>query len=181
MRRSYKDEAIVLKRTNYSEADRFIVIYSKYFGKKRILAKGIRKPKSRKRGALEVFSRIKYSAAKGKVYDIMTEVEALDLYLGIRKDLNKASLAYYYAEVIDKITTEDEQNDNLYKIVIEKFENLINSKNLKKERYNFINEILVNLGFWPKDKKMENHDYVLESVIERQVSSRKIGKRILAK
>lgn len=179
MVRSYTTEGIVLARTNFSEADRFLVIYTKHFGKIRLLAKGIRKPKSRKRGSLEVFSRVKFSVHKGKGFDIMTEAETIDLFAGIRKNLNRTALAYYYSEVIDKITKEDEKIEQLYGFLVEKFERLSKAGGLKRERENFINGVLVILGYWPRNQKMENHDHLLESIIERQISSKKIGKRIL--
>ena len=60
--RSYTSEGIVLARRNYGEADRILVIYSKNFGRVSYMAKGVRRPKSRKRGHIEVFNYIKFQA-----------------------------------------------------------------------------------------------------------------------
>ena len=70
--RTYSSEGIVLSRKNYGEADRILVILSKNFGKLSLLAKGIRKIKSKKRGSLEIFCQIKFSAVNGHGFDIMT-------------------------------------------------------------------------------------------------------------
>ena len=51
--RNYTSEGIVLARKRYSEADRILSIFSKTFGKNVYIAKGVRKPRSRKRGHLE--------------------------------------------------------------------------------------------------------------------------------
>ena len=54
---SYKTEAIVLKRTNFGEADRLVTVFSQPRGKLVLLAKGIRRLTSRKKGHLELFNR----------------------------------------------------------------------------------------------------------------------------
>ena len=48
--RTYRSEAIVLRRVDFGEADRMLTLYSREFGKIRALAKGARKPQSRKDG-----------------------------------------------------------------------------------------------------------------------------------
>ncbi|MFN2162508.1 MAG: DNA repair protein RecO, partial [Candidatus Promineifilaceae bacterium] len=57
--RTYRTEAIVLKRSDFGEADRLLTLYSKEFGKIRAIAKGARKPQSRKTGHVELFMRSK--------------------------------------------------------------------------------------------------------------------------
>ncbi len=51
---------------------------------------------------------------------------------------------------------------------------------LKKLRKEFIYEVLVTLGYWPKGRKMDNPDYELENVIERDISSARVGKKLLS-
>ena len=78
--RTYSSEGIILARKNYSEADRILTCFSKSYGKISLLAKGIRKLKSKKRGHLEVFSHIKFSASRGHGMDIITEVETINTF-----------------------------------------------------------------------------------------------------
>ncbi len=92
----YSTEGVVLLRRNFSEADRIINIYSKHYGKISVIAKSVRKIKSKKRGSLEVFSHIKFSAARGKNLDIITEVETINSFESIRKDLSKVAVAYFH-------------------------------------------------------------------------------------
>jgi hypothetical protein len=46
--RSQRVEAIILKHSDFGEADRLVTMYSRELGKLRALAKGARKPGSRK-------------------------------------------------------------------------------------------------------------------------------------
>ena len=43
----------------------------------------------------------------------------------------------------------------------------------------FVFELLILMGYWPKGKKLENSDEELEKVIERQINSQRVGKRML--
>ena len=46
------------------------------------------------------FSQIKFSAAKGKNLDILTEVEIIDGYDVLRKDLKKVSVGFYFCNIV---------------------------------------------------------------------------------
>ena len=120
--KSFSSEGVILLRKNYGEADRLLTIFSKYYGKVFLIAKGVRKPKSRKRGHIEIFSRIKFSCSKNDHFVLMNEAELIDSYEEIRKNLKKTALAYYFIEVISKIIQEDERHDDLYILLLKYFE-----------------------------------------------------------
>lgn len=177
--KTYSSEAIVLSRKNYGEADRILIILSKHFGKLSLLCKGIRKIKSKKRGHLEIFSKIKFSAVTGKGFDIMTEAETLNDFEGVRVNLNKISLAYYFCEVINKITHEDGRQSTVYNLLSKALEELEQEIELKKLRLNFIYDLLANMGYWPIGKKLMDADIVLDDVLERKINSVRVGKAVL--
>ena len=177
--KGYSTQGIVLSRRNYHEADRRIKIFTKDYGKVVVLAKGVRRPKSRKRGSVEVFSKIRFSASRTKTFDIITETIPEDLYLSIRNNLRKMSLAYYFIEIIEKITSENEKHEVLYDLLVDFLERLKTETKLKKLRLEFIQKTLINLGFWPLGKELKNADGVLEDVLERKINSVRVGKAIL--
>jgi DNA repair protein RecO (recombination protein O) len=176
---SYSSEGIVLGRKNFGEADRIISIYSKDRGRIVLIAKGIRRPKSKKRGHLEVFSLVKFQANSGRGIDLMTEADITDDFKEIRKSLAKVSLAYYFMEVIGRITHEGEKNLELFALMLAGLNKLKVETKLKELRTNFVIDVLVTLGYWPHDRELSNPDEVLEEVIERQISSARVGKRML--
>jgi len=177
--RSYTSEGIVLARRNWGEADRILVIYSKNQGRISLIAKGVRRPKSRKRGHIEVFNRVAFQGAIGRGIDIMTEAEVINDFKEIRKNLKKVSLAYYFCEVIGKITHDGEPNIEVYNLLVENLGNLKTAKRLKILRLGFILKLLTLLGFWPKGEPLSDPDRQLEEVIERQLSSVRVGKMML--
>lgn len=176
----YSSEGIVLARRSYSEADRILVVYSKNYGKVSLMAKGVRKPKSRKRGSLEVFSHIKFSAARGRNLDIIEEAEIIDSFQTIRKNLKKVAVAYYFMEVVGRVTREDKKNEKFFALILKNLQNLKTTKSLRKLREEFIFQTLVLLGFWPKGRIMDNPDKILENVVEREINSIRVGKKLLS-
>jgi len=178
--KKFTSEGIVISRKNYSEADRILVIYTNDYGKLSVMAKGVRKLKSKKRGHLEVFSHIKFSASKGSGIDVMTEVESINDFHKIKKDLKKVALAYYFMEVVFKLTSQEEKNKELFRLILNYLDKLDIDKNLRTLRFSFIHDLLVLLGYWPVNRIMANPDKVLEEVLERQVYTLRIGKRLLS-
>lgn len=176
---TYSEEGIVLGRKNYGEADRILSVYSKNHGRITLIAKGIRRPKSRKRGHLEIFSLFNFQAATGRGIDLMTEVEIADDFQEIRKSLPKVSLAYYFCEVVGKITHEQEQNTDLFELILNNLNKLKTQKELKRLRLDFVENLLTLMGYWPIGRSLANPDEVLEEVIERQIYTQRVGKRML--
>jgi DNA repair protein RecO (recombination protein O) len=177
--RSYTSEGIVLARKNFGEADRILVLYTKNFGRISLIAKGVRRPKSRKRGHIEVFNHVRFQGVSGRGIDIMTEAEVIDDFKEVRQTLKKISLAYYLAEVLGRITHENEPNEDLFNLILTSFTKLKTTKALKALRLNFITELLILMGYWPEGRDLPDPDEKLEEVIERQIASERVGKRMI--
>jgi len=117
--RVYRTEAIVLRRMNLGEADRLLTLFSPDQGKLRVVAKGVRRPGSRKAGHLEPFTQVKLLLARGRELDIITQAESLDLFPGIQKDLELLGQAAYMVELLDRFTVEEGESRPLYLLLTE--------------------------------------------------------------
>lgn len=178
--RGYSSEAIILSKKNYGEADRILVVYSKHFGQLRLLAKGIRKLKSRKRGHLEVFSHIKfYATSSSRGMDIVAEVETVDSFDEIRRDLKRVAVGYYLCEILSSLTRDGEKNEKLFLLAVSFLSDLKYSTSLRSLRVKFATEILVNLGFWSEVDNLADPDKMLENITERRVNSIRVGRALL--
>lgn len=68
-------QAIVLKRSNYREADRILRVITPDRGKISLIAKAVRKPKSKLAGGIELFSVNEISYIEGKaIYRLLYRV-----------------------------------------------------------------------------------------------------------
>lgn len=122
--RNIRVDAVVLRHSDWGEADRLLVLYSREQGKLRAIAKGLRKIQSRKAGHLEPFTRATIMLAKGHDLWIVTQAEAIDLFQPLREDLQKMGQAAYVVELLDRFTYEEGQNWQLYKLLTETLERL---------------------------------------------------------
>jgi DNA repair protein RecO (recombination protein O) len=117
--RSHRVEAIVLRHSNWGEADRLLWLYTRELGKVRAVAKGARKPRSRKSGHLEPFTRASLLLSWGREIYIVTQAEAMDAHLALREDLLRIGYASYVIELLDRFTYEEGENPPLYRLLTE--------------------------------------------------------------
>lgn len=115
--RTYRTEAIVLRRKDFGEADRVLTLLTPELGKVRTVAKGIRKPRSRKAGHLELFTCSRLLIAKGRDLDIVTQAETVQAYRPLREDLLRGAYAAYAVELLDKFTPDAQENRELYELL----------------------------------------------------------------
>src|SRR3990167_2736637 len=96
---SYKTRGIIIKRSNFSEADRLVTIFSKDRGKIRAIAKGVRRPLSKLGGHIELFCLTNFVIAEGRNLDIISGAEIEKCFFDIRSGLDKTSTAFYLGEI----------------------------------------------------------------------------------
>ena len=116
--RSIRTEGIVLRRRDYGESDRILVLFTRKLGRVSVIAKGSRKPTSRISGHLELFMRSSFLISRGRNLHILTQAEILESYEGLRKDLIGAGLGYYVIELIDAVTYDEGSNLKLYDLLV---------------------------------------------------------------
>jgi DNA repair protein RecO (recombination protein O) len=117
--RLYRVSAIVLKRREMGEADRLLTVITRDRGKLTLLAKGVRKPASRKAGHIEPFTYVDLLVAKGKSLDLITQAETLEAQRNLREDLWRSSWAYYVAELADAFIQDEDPHDLLFDLILE--------------------------------------------------------------
>src|SRR5690348_14419421 len=93
--RQYKTEAIILRRTNYGEADRILNVLTPDHGKISLIAKGVRRPKSKLAGGLELFAVCSITVLQGKSdMGVVTSSRIKDFYGDILRDYDRLQVAY---------------------------------------------------------------------------------------
>ncbi len=178
--RTYKTEGIILKRINYGEADRILTIYSKHYGKIRAIAKGVRKLTSRKAGSLEVFNDTILFLVKGKNLDIVSEAQLVNLFKSWRKNLVRVGVAYYFCELIDKLTPDEQPNQAVFELLKNSLSKIDKSQ-LSELVRSFEESLLQELGFGVPEEIRKNTGSLkpyIETIIEKKINSSEILKKI---
>jgi len=115
--RLYRTDAIILRRSDFGEADRLLTVFSPEYGKLRLLAKGVRKTTSRKAGHIELFMLTHLLVARARTWDIISQAEIVEAYRLLRENLDKTSHAYYLAELVDRFTEEHDPNAPVFELL----------------------------------------------------------------
>lgn len=148
--RSYSTRAIVLKRRDYGEADKIITIFTPQGGKRVVLARGVRKQASRKAGHLEPFTHVALYLARGRQWDIITQAETVTSFRSLREDLNRMAYAYYFCELLDAFTQEEDSHPALFDLLFSGFQYLQNSDDLALTARWFELQLLQHSGYAPQ-------------------------------
>ena len=109
----------MLRHTDWGEADRLLILFTREAGKLRAVAKGARKLRSRKAGHLEPFTRVTLLLARGRDTWIVTQADTVDAHLPIGQDLTRIGYAAYVIELLDRFTYEEGENRSLYLLLID--------------------------------------------------------------
>lgn len=170
--RIYKIDGIILKRRNTGETDRIITIFTKEYGKLRLLAKGVRRVSSRRAPHLEIFSHVIMMIHKGKTMDIITEAESLDHFEELRSDLSRVSAGYYLCELVNSLTPEKQEHRNVFALLLRALRAL--EENKRTTVIAAFPGILVEmLGFVSKIKRHEVSNDFIERIIEKRLKTPK--------
>jgi DNA repair protein RecO (recombination protein O) len=148
--RSIRVEGVIIRHSDFSEADRLLTIFTRENGKIHSIAKGVRKSRSRKAGHVEPLTRTNLQLARGRDLFILTQAETLDGYVNLREDLILLGYASYVIELIDRSTSDDEENRPLYNLMTNTLTRLNRGDNPNRATRYFEIRLLDYVGFRPQ-------------------------------
>jgi DNA repair protein RecO (recombination protein O) len=110
-------DALILRTYKLGEADRIVVFLTRDRGKKRGVAKGARRPRSRFVGALEPLThvRVAYFEKEGRQLVGLNYAEATRSPLTLTGD-EALGFVGYFAELLDECAQEADADDRLYRL-----------------------------------------------------------------
>lgn len=119
--KSINATAIVLNRTDYGEADRILTLLTPDQGKLRVIAKGVRRAKSKLAGGIELFSvsDITFIRGRGELGTLVSSRLA-KYYANIVKDIERTMLGYELIKRLNKVT-EDEPEATYFELLEQAF------------------------------------------------------------
>lgn len=108
---------IVLMRTDFGEADRIVTFLTPDNGKVRVMARGVRKIKSRMAGGIELFSvsDITFMPGRGEIGTLVS-TRIITHYGRIIHDINRVRQGYELIKLVHK-TTEDDTDDTYFNVL----------------------------------------------------------------
>jgi DNA repair protein RecO (recombination protein O) len=148
--REYQTEAIVIKKTKLGEADSILTFITPRLGKIQGFAKSLRKPRSKMAGHLELLTHSQVSFARGRNIDTITGAQTINAFLPLKNDLWLTSCGLYIAELVHQFTAEHQENEGLFRLILEALDRLVTENNKELVLRFFELHLLESAGYRPQ-------------------------------
>lgn len=148
--RKAEAEAIILRLTDYGEADRIVSLFTLEQGKVQGIARGAKRSRKRFAGALDPFAHLKLQLQLGGSLATLLSADIVDIFPGIRGDLAKIGTAAYACELVERLTPDEEPNPRLFRLLYCYLQRLDTAPLSPSDRRFFAVNLLKILGYQPE-------------------------------
>ncbi|MBN1503911.1 MAG: DNA repair protein RecO [Candidatus Eisenbacteria bacterium] len=116
-----KTEAIVTKSLKLGETSKIVWLYTKDFGKVKVVAKAARAPKNRFGSSLELFthSAVVFYKKDRRDLQLLSQSDALRHFRAFEADVAKFAFASAVIELLDSMVMGEEPNPGLFQLVLD--------------------------------------------------------------
>jgi len=147
--RSYKTEAIVIKRHNFLEKDRILTLFSKEKGKISTIAKGARRPGSRFSYHSDLGTIAIFHLHRGKNIDLITEVTPIFSPIEAHGRLDRSEKIGYAFKLLDKLYHEHEPHLPTFEVLAQTIR-AVSSNDYQLTFLIFLAKVIEDLGLKPE-------------------------------
>jgi DNA repair protein RecO (recombination protein O) len=153
MNQTYKATGIILKGKPFKESDRLVTVLTPEYGLISAVAPGAKKHKSRLRGRCELFVINEMSIVRGRSLDKIIQVETLESYPGLSRNLSKLAAGQYLAELVLGLALSEQPQVELYELLkehLKRIENLDSQQNIFAYLAQAVFHLLASAGIAPQ-------------------------------
>ncbi|WP_210365972.1 DNA repair protein RecO [Bacillus sp. REN3] len=115
----HKCEGIVIRTTDYGEANKIVTLYTRELGKVGVMARGAKKPSSRLAAVTQLFTYGHFLIQKGTGLGSLQQGEMISSMRAIREDIFLTAHASYIVDLTDKVTEEKKTNPYLFELLLQ--------------------------------------------------------------
>lgn len=114
-----KTQAIVIRTFPLREAHKIITFYTPNFGKVQAVAYGVKSPKSKLSGSLELLNHgmLLFNYRENRNLQSLTGFDLIEGFDGIRTDFARITYGCYLAELVDAIASEGDANPGIFDLL----------------------------------------------------------------
>lgn len=141
-----KTLALVLKKQNLGETDRIITVLSPTLGKKRIVAKAVRRPLSKLAGHLDTLMLTQIILTDQDVLPRVTSAVLAEGFETIRGSLKLATKAFAITKLVERLVLEDVPNRQIFAVSVEALSRLNGEEKWSAIWLKYLSQLTDNLG-----------------------------------
>lgn len=141
-----KTLALVLKKQNIGETDRILTIFSPSLGKKRVIARAVRKPLSKLAGHLDTFMISQLMLTDEPDLPKVTSAQLSEPFEALRNSLELTSRAFNVSKLIERVILEDVSQRPLFFLTVETLSRITDQQNWPITWLYFLSQLIDRLG-----------------------------------
>ena len=146
----FKQNGLVLSERDFGENDKILTVLTERYGKVPVIAKGAKSVRNRHMPSTQLFAYSSLSLRKRGNFYFITESDLIENYYDIRTDLTKLSLASFVCDVVNDVTNEGNNDDEILRLTLNTlFAISKDIKPLEVIRATFEIRLAKELGFTP--------------------------------
>ena len=104
---------IVLRETVTKESDKILTLLTRDLGRVSVIARGARRKNSKFAACAQSLAYGEWTLYRRGEWYYANDAETLELFTGLRQDLEAMALGFYMAELTESVTTEDTASDDI--------------------------------------------------------------------
>jgi DNA repair protein RecO (recombination protein O) len=139
-------------------------MYTPGLGKIQGVAKGVRRPKSKLSGHLELLTYSQVTLALGHNLDTITGSQSINSFTPLKTDLWLTSYGLYVIELVNQFTAEHVVDEKLFKLLLDTLQNLCQTNNRELLLRYFELHLLNEAGYRPQLQECVTCHKILEPV-----------------
>ena len=111
-------EGLVLRETEYKDADKLLTVLTKDRGQLTLRARGVRSRNSKLKSGCQLLAYAEFTVFEGKNSMTVDEAVPIELFMPLRQDIELLSLASYFAQAAEVLSQEDEPDPALLSLCL---------------------------------------------------------------
>lgn len=149
-----RTQGFVLRKQDVRETSIILTVYTRDFGKLKLISKGVRAPEARFVSAYELLALddIVFYERKKKNLFFLSQCDLVNYFPKIRESLDRLSHAVYFAEFLDAAAPACDKNEEIYRLLADSLALLSSNASPKRVARIFEIKLLSVLGHMPRLK-----------------------------
>ena len=147
-----KTQAIVIRTFPFQEFHKIITFYTPDFGKVKAVAYGVKSPKSRLGGSLELLNHgtLLFQHRENRELQSITDFNLIDGFDIIRSDFTRITYGCYFAELVDSIASEGIASPEIFNLLHTTYQALVHADDVPLLARGFEIKFLDCAGYGPE-------------------------------
>lgn len=170
MARTFKTEAIVLRKRSLPNQDNIVTVFTKELGKINAFAKGIKKITSRRLPHVQTANLINVILYKKDERFYLQETSLISGFTQIKKNQAKLNLLYQFLFAVERLLPDNDVERTVYKLLLNFMVKLSSLDRFGDQLLTkYLNSLLKLLGYSKEDKSYSELRPTIEEIIHEKI------------